>query len=531
MKDEIIKFCMEKGLLLDNDMLELFKGEKDFEFIKLIIEKIRVKTQENIITKNIFQSNQEKIDQVFSELPYENQKSLENLKIKLGLSIEISRESSYLNENIEKIDEFVDESNVKILNSPPFMEKKLEVSDFTKYFRSRFEEMRNLIQEHSSLTSLVSINKISGNRSNFSIIGIVKDKSITKNKNIILEVEDFTGKIKVLINQNKKELYEEAEDIALDAVLGFNGSGNNEIFFVNEIIFPESRLSERKSSPKEEYALFIGDLHYGSKKFLKNGFNKFIDYLNELSDNEISKIKYLFLVGDIVTGVGNYPNQEFDLEINDLEEQFTSLANFLGKIRKDIKIIISPGNHDGVRIMEPQPLLNEKYAWALYDMENVIITSNPCYVNIGFDKKTSFSGWDVLTYHGFSFPYYAGNIPSLIKKKAMNCPEEIMKFLLKNRHLAPTHGSTQYYPLENDFLLIKKIPDIFVSAHTHKCGVSYYNNILIVSVSCWEAMTPYQEKFGNKPDHCKVPMVNLKTRAVKILDFEDVEETENKRIN
>jgi len=33
-------------------------------------------------------------------------------------------------------------------------------------------------------------------------------------------------------------------------------------------------------------------------------------------------------------------------------------------------------------------------------------------------------------------------------------------------------------------------------------------------------MTPYQEKFGNTPDHCKVPMFNLKTRAVKILDFE-----------
>jgi len=33
-------------------------------------------------------------------------------------------------------------------------------------------------------------------------------------------------------------------------------------------------------------------------------------------------------------------------------------------------------------------------------------------------------------------------------------------------------------------------------------------------------MTPYQEKFGNEPDHCKVPMFNLKTREVKLLDFE-----------
>jgi len=83
----------------------------------------------------------------------------------------------------------------------------------------------------------------------------------------------------------------------------------------------------------------------------------------------------------------------------------------------------------------------------------------------------------------------------------MDCPEEIMKYLLRNRHLAPTHPSIQYFPLEQDPLLIKKIPDIFVSAHTHKSGVGYYNNTLIISTSCWELMTPYQEKFGNKPDH------------------------------
>ena len=33
---------------------------------------------------------------------------------------------------------------------------------------------------------------------------------------------------------------------------------------------------------------------------------------------------------------------------------------------------------------------------------------------------------------------------------------------------------------------------------------------------------PYQEKMGFKSDYCKVPMFNLKTREVKILDFYDV---------
>ena len=121
---------------------------------------------------------------------------------------------------------------------------------------------------------------------------------------------------------------------------------------------------------------------------------------------------------------------------------------------------------------------------------------------------------------GFLFFYYANTIASLIKQKSMHSPELIMNYLLKNRHLAPTHGSMQYFPSENDVHLIRKVPDIFVSGHTHKSGVCYYNNILVISVSSWEGRTPYQEKVGMIPDLCKVPLLNLKTRKIKMLDFE-----------
>ena len=103
-----------------------------------------------------------------------------------------------------------------------------------------------------------------------------------------------------------------------------------------------------------------------------------------------------------------------------------------------------------------------------------------------------------------------------------------MKYLLKNRHLAPTHSSAQFSPSEKDGLLINEIPDIFVSGHIHKSAVAYYNNILVISNSCWEHLTSFQEKMGNKPDFCKVPLFNLKTRQVKILDFYDEEENKEK---
>ncbi|HDK42809.1 MAG TPA: DNA polymerase II small subunit, partial [Candidatus Pacearchaeota archaeon] len=319
---------------------------------------------------------------------------------------------------------------------------------------------------------------------------------------------------------NNQELYKKAEDVALDSVIGVNGSGKREILFAKEIVFPDSVIFERKKSPVEEHVLFIGDLHFGSKKFLEGNFLKLIDYLNNKVPNtpESEKIKYLFIVGDLVTGVGNYPGQEKDLKIKDLEEQFIMVSELLSKIRRDVKIIISPGNHDCVRLMEPQPLLDEKYAWPLYNLKNVILTENPATVNIGAVKD--FPGFNVLTYHGFSFPYYANTIPKLMAEKVMNAPEKIMSYLLKNRHLAPAHTSAQYFPSKLDSHLIRQVPDIFFAGHTHKSAVSYYNNILLISSSSWEEKTPYQEKFGNEPDHCKVPMFNLKTRAVKMLDFE-----------
>ena len=516
---EILRYCIEKGLLLDKGLLSLFSEEGgDIESIKLIIENIRAYTQKKIITKELFYQNKEKVIQGFSTLPKENQRKLEKLKINLGLSIEISKEF-YIGPKEEiKAQEVLDP--VKIMSVNCVLGKKFGVEDFITHFRGRFNEMKGFLQAHPALENLVSIDKISGVRQGVSIIGIVYDKRATKNKNIIFDVEDSTGITKVLVNKDKEELYKKAEEVALDSVIGFKCSGNKEILFANDIIFPEPMLLERKKAPVEECAAFIGDLHFGSKKFMKENFLRFIDYLNGKLPGEIEakKIKYLFIVGDLITGVGNYPNQEKDLEIVDLEDQFSEIAEVLGTIRKDIKIIISPGNHEGVRLMEPQPLFDEKYAWALYDLDNVILTENPSNIKIASTK--TFPGFNVLLYHGFSYPYYANNVSTLMKIKAMNSPEKIMQYVLKHRHLAPTHGSVQYFPCAKDVHVIREIPDIFASGHTHKSSIVYFNNILVVSCSTWEEMTPYQEKFGNIPDHCKVPVINLKTREVKILDFE-----------
>ena len=520
---EILKYCLRKGFLLDEEILKLFNESLDFETSKIVIERINQYTKRKIITKSVLNENKDKLSKIFSDIPFNNKNLMETLKIKLGLSIEISKEVGVISEREVKSSPSQMSSfseDVKIISMIPSISKKIEVKDFVTHFRNRFVELRKILQENSQLSNLVSINKIFGDKQGISLIGMVKSKRTTSNGNIIFEIEDLTGTIRILVNKNKPELFEKAELITLDSVMGFKGSGNKEIVYINDIIFPETILFERKKSPEEEYILFTGDVHIGSKLFLEENFLKFIDYLNgKVPDTpEVSKIKYLFIVGDLVAGVGVYPGQEKELTILDVEEQYQKAAELLKKIRSDIKIILSPGNHDALRIMEPQPLLDEKYAWPIYELKNIILTGNPALINLG--SKKDFSGFNVLTYHGFSYHYYANNISYLAKEKATRKPEMIMAYLLKNRHLAPTHASSLYFPSEEDSLLIKEIPDIFLSGHTHKSGVQYYNGVLIISSSSWESKTAYEEKMGNEPDFCKVPMFNTKTRAIKILDFE-----------
>jgi hypothetical protein len=69
---EILKFCLEKGFLLDKEVLNIFNETSDVESIKLIMEKIRDTTHQRIITKSLFNQNKEKVFQIFSTLPRES---------------------------------------------------------------------------------------------------------------------------------------------------------------------------------------------------------------------------------------------------------------------------------------------------------------------------------------------------------------------------------------------------------------------------------------------------------------------------
>jgi len=411
----------------------------------------------------------------------------------------------------------------RVISSWDTLPKKIGVEDFTKYFQARFQELRKILQSHGSLTKLTSIGKISNQKQDISIIGMVANKRTTKNKNVMLELEDLNGKITVLIHNSKPELIEKSKSIVMDEVIGINGNGNNEIIFAKDIIFPDITGSVRNSSAEEEYAVFTSDIHIGSNKFIEDKFVNFLSWLNGDVGNEdqkelSKKIKYLFIIGDTVDGVGVYPGQADRLLITDLKLQYKKLAEYLNTIRKDITIFMCPGQHDASRIAEPQPPIDREYAEDLYHIPNLVLVSNPAMVEIA--KTSQKKGIKVFMYHGASFHSLIEDIEELRTTRAHDNPTKVSRHLLRKRHIAPSHSTTDHLPLPDiDPLVIREIPDVFASGDLHRPDIDYYGPILLVASSCWQHITEFEEKVGNHPDPCKVPILNLKTGKVNIIDF------------
>lgn len=416
--------------------------------------------------------------------------------------------------------------DVKIVFNYTDEKKKRTAADFVAYYNNRYKAISNILRSRSDLLNLTSINKIGEDQSfdQISVIGMVNSVYETKNHHIILEVEDNTGTIKVLLSNKKEDLVKIGHELVEDEVIGITGGYKKDIIFANKVIVPDIPLNkELRKSPDEAYAVFLSDLHIGSKSFMYDEFAKLVKWLNRELGNEkqrdiAKKVGYVAIAGDLVEGIGIHPNQEPSLEIKDITQQYNKCAELLSKIPSHIQIILCPGNHDPPRLAEPQPLLHREYAKALWDMPNVVMTTSPGIVNIHSSK--GFPGFDVLMYHGNSLFYYVDKIPRLREAGGVDKIDVTLKYLLQKRHLAPAHGSTLLIPDSRfDPLVIDKIPDFFVVGHIHKAAGSNYRSTTLISGSCWDGISEYALKHGSHPEPGRVVIANLQTRQLKIMKF------------
>ncbi len=413
------------------------------------------------------------------------------------------------------------QTNINIKKNYTPSNKKPSISDWASHYLDRYNTLRNILQNREDLRGTISIGraKKADGRSKVSLIGIVQNIRKTFSGGTIITLEDPTGLINLYL---KKEISSKiAQEIVFDEVIGAVGTKSKDFVYVEKIVFPEIPLQPIKKAEDEVYAAFISDIHLGSYVFLANEFKQFIKWIGGKTGSKeqrdmASKTRYLFVAGDVVDGVGVYPGQEKELLIKDVYTQYKEVAKHFSQIPEDVQIMIVPGNHDALKLAEPQHALFKDIAAPLYDLDNIHMLSNPSLVNIHNIGK--FPGFDTLIYHGVSFDRIVSEVPSF-RKDGYERADKIMEFLLRKRHLSPTHGAVRIDPTPQDFLTIDKIPDIFATGHIHYTNVGRYKNILTLNSGCFQDKTEFQMKLGHNPTPGRVPIVNLKTNHTKILRF------------
>jgi len=378
------------------------------------------------------------------------------------------------------------------------------VIDFAKLFNDRYLSLKKIIARRREMSGSVEISKAKKVQRDVRFVGIVNDLRITKNGHTLLELEDEDDKIQVLIMKGSRKAN---ESFVKDEVLGIVGSfsKDGELVMAKEIIRPDVPLNSGLTENGSDSILaFVSDIHVGSTEFLSDEWSRFAAWLNK--DPVAKDIRYIVMPGDLVDGIGIYPSQEDELLIEDVYAQYAELSRLVNMIPKNIKIMMMPGNHDAVRLAEPQPAL-PKDITSMFD-PNILFVGNPCFLDI--------EGRTILAYHGRSMDDFVSNVRNL----SYSAPDEIMKEMLRRRHVAPIYGErTALAPEQKDYLVIDRVPDIFVTGHVHACKVAEYRGIKLINASAWQSQTSFQRMHNQIPDPAKVPMISLGTGEMWVEDF------------
>ena len=382
------------------------------------------------------------------------------------------------------------------------------VEGYGALFANRFNKLRQIMSdrpESKKVKDIESVKSITKNDDELYVWGLVTDRKSDRNITKIT-VEDPTGSMEIVVFEG--DLKDAADTLLMDQFAMFKiVPAKNGGFFVKDIILPDIPEHTTNRSKTETYAVFLSDPHIGSKFFMEEELNDFIKWMSS-ADPIARKIRFVVIGGDLIDGVGVFPNQDKVLEQMTTEEQLGKTFEILDKIPKHMKVFLIPGNHDAGRKALPQPALPKMYNSELWDRENFFMLGNPSMVSL--------NGVKVLMYHGQSIDDVVRTTPGVSYDK----PAAVMRHFLKARHMSPIYGSrTPIAPETEDMMVIDDVPDIFHSGHVHFVGLDMYKGVLIINSGAWQRQTDFQESVGITPTPGMAIIVNLQTMKVYQKDF------------
>ena len=466
MKKELsfaLNYALNKGFQIHPDAFKILENVDVGKLEKIIKEIVREKTRQKR-----FQINQD------------------DLETYLGI-----KEDSTL------------QSEVKILTDPTNKITTGEgVKGYNALFSSRFNKLKRIVSDRPESRMIKSIASVKTAKSedDMYVCGLVTTRSSERNLTKLV-LEDPSGTIEGIVFDN--ELQKTAGTLLTDQfIMARVNLAKNSGFIIKDLILPDIPDQSINKSENESYAVFLSDLHIGSRYFMHEEFSDFVSWLST-PDPVARKIRFVLIGGDVVDGVGIYPNQDKELVCQTIEEQLEMVDDLIGKMPKNIKIIIMPGNHDPGRRALPQPAIPKKYNSSLWERENVMMVGNPAVVSL--------NGVKVMMFHGQSIDDIVKTTPGL----SYDSPTNVMRHLLRARHLSPIYGSqTPIAPEMEDLLVIEEVPDIFHVGHVHRAQLDMYKGILLINSGSWQKQTPFQASVGMTPNPGIALMVNLKTFQV-----------------
>lgn len=503
-------FAMLKGL--DNDVVKIVQD----------IIKMKIKQNENFLIK---------VEDIKNHInPEENKVAVIDFgDIGKIDDTKINRLSSSAAAVVEYSSSFDQNSHKIILDPTPNINTGEGVEGYAALFRSRFEKSHRILALRPESKRIIQIASVKHNTNNAKagksyssrtegnfvrnpssvVAGLLMSKRSKKN-GIELVIDDYSGTMSALaVTEELKKL---AMTLTLDQMVMLeidnNSNKSTQGFTIKNLASPDIPDHLPNRSKAEYYAVLISDLHVGSKYFMETEFMRFLTWLSSSEDELVRKIRFLCIGGDLIDGIGIFPNQDKELLELNTSKQMVHAIDLLAKIPKHIKVFIIPGNHDPGRRSLPQPSLPRKDADKLYSFENFTMLGNPAFLEL--------NGVKVLMYHGQSLDDIIATTPGLSYSK----PAEAMKVLLKARHLSPIYGQrTPIAPEQEDMMVIAEVPDVFHSGHVHVIDVGNYRGTLIVNSGAWQAQTKFQQTMGIMPTPGFAILINLATLQPFQMDF------------
>ncbi len=381
------------------------------------------------------------------------------------------------------------------------------VDNFVSFFKNRYERLARMLRRTGSGDNIDLCDVARHKDEKARIIVLISEIRETKKGNLLLEVEDLTGQFKVVISDSKynEKVMDKARRIIKDDVVAISGKLLEPFMIAEDIEWPDLPvIREKKRSENDLAVAYLSDIHFGSNNFLAKYLELFSDWLHGKGEAKqiASKVKYLHIAGDVVDGIGVYPNQEKELLVKDIYKQYEMFDDFVEGLPDHIEVIAGPGNHDAVRRGEPQPAMGKDLIRS--DIHRV---GNPCSFSV--------EGIRHLMYHGTSMDSIIASVPNL----SYNQPETVMTEFLKRRHLSPIYGGNLIIPENIDYMVVEEPPDVLHSGHVHKNGYTQYRGTLVINSGTFQDRTDFQVKQGHVPTPALVPVLELKYGRLHTLDF------------